>query len=84
MGKENSSSGHVADCNIMSTEKNKRHATDAECKVSESLVFGLHETSETRVSQCSAPFSEVCLQLLAFHLISADATIFTLCKMETF
>ncbi|XP_047078989.1 uncharacterized protein LOC124689514 [Lolium rigidum] len=66
VGKENTSSGHVADSNISKlhkgsslTENNKRHSSDAACKVSRSLGFGLHETSETRVNQDSVPVSEV-------------------------
>ncbi|KAM0882858.1 hypothetical protein ACQ4PT_031978 [Festuca glaucescens] len=66
VGKENTSSGHVADSNISKlhkgsrlTENNKRHSSDDACKVSRSLGFGLHETSETRVNQDSVPVSEI-------------------------
>jgi hypothetical protein len=75
VGKENTAGGHVADSNISKLSegsrligKNKRHSSDAVSKVSRSLVSGLHETSDTRVNQSSAPFSEVCLPLLLFHL----------------
>jgi hypothetical protein len=73
VGKENTSSGHVADSNISKlrkgsrlTENNKRHSSDDACKVSKSLGFGLHETSETRVNQDSVPVSEVCLLMSIF------------------
>ncbi|CAM0948022.1 unnamed protein product [Alopecurus aequalis] len=49
VGKENTSSGHLTE----------RHSSDAASKVSKSPVFGLLETSETRINQCSTPFSEV-------------------------
>ncbi|XP_044955594.1 uncharacterized protein LOC123406185 isoform X2 [Hordeum vulgare subsp. vulgare] len=66
MGKENTSSGHVTDSNTAILceggtliEKSKGHSSHAACKVSKSPISGLHETSDTRVDQCSTPLSEV-------------------------
>ncbi|XP_037452141.1 uncharacterized protein LOC119322732 isoform X2 [Triticum dicoccoides] len=66
MGKENTSSGHVADSNTAILcegrrliEKSKGHSSHAACKVPKSPISGLHETSDTRVDQCSTPLSEV-------------------------
>uniref|UniRef100_R7W1Z9 CHD3-type chromatin-remodeling factor PICKLE n=1 Tax=Aegilops tauschii TaxID=37682 RepID=R7W1Z9_AEGTA len=68
MGKENTSSGHVADNNNNAAilcegsrliEKSKGHSSHAAFKVSKSPISGLHETSDTRVDQCSTPLLEV-------------------------
>ncbi|KAM3297035.1 hypothetical protein ACQJBY_039087 [Aegilops geniculata] len=68
MGKENTSSGHVADNNNNTAipcegsrliEKSKGHSSHAAFKVSKSPISGLHETSDTRVDQCSTPLLEV-------------------------
>ncbi|KAF0929200.1 hypothetical protein E2562_016436, partial [Oryza meyeriana var. granulata] len=66
VGKENTSSGNVAESNTGTLcefggliEKDKKHSNDTACKVSRSPVSGLHETSQTRVDQPTAPLSEV-------------------------
>lgn len=88
MGKENTSSGHVADSNTAILcegsrliEKSKGHSSHAAFKVSNSPISGLHETSDTRVDQCSTPLSEVCT--VHFIFVSANAT-FLICKNGNF
>jgi hypothetical protein len=81
VGKENTSSGHVADSNIYNLceasrliGKNKRQSTDALSEVSKRLALGLHELSETVAKQCSTPFSEV--RFPPFCISFGDTTFF--------
>ncbi|KAL5199924.1 hypothetical protein ABZP36_021127 [Zizania latifolia] len=64
-GKENTSSGNVADRNTgILCElggfigKNNRHPTDPAYKLPRNPVSGLHESSQTRADKCTAPLSE--------------------------
>uniref|UniRef100_A0A0D9VB84 PHD-type domain-containing protein n=1 Tax=Leersia perrieri TaxID=77586 RepID=A0A0D9VB84_9ORYZ len=66
VGKENTSSGNVAESNTgmlcesgRLIEKDKKHSNDTACKDSRSPVSGLHETSETRIDRSTTQLSEL-------------------------